>query len=147
MRTFAQRYPDQTLGLVLLDPAHEQQLDRLPAQTVAEFEQAGPMFRWAARYWQAAGAEVDAFDTLAAAPPDGFGEVSVMIISARRDMPDGPPVREVMDEFHRQLAARTPQATHHSIDGADHLTVLTVDEHARTVSNLLVALSPQASDQ
>ena len=183
VRTFAARYPDQTLGLVLLDPAHEQQLDRLPADAAAEFEQAGQMFRWAARlarvglfrisnpqqqattdlpgaaahqivtvsaaarYWQAAGAEVDAFDTLAAAPPDGFGELPVMVISAGRDVPDGPPIREVMDELHRELASRAPQATHHTIDGADHLTLLTVDEHAQAAGSLIIDLLQQMSDQ
>ena len=49
MRTFADRYPDQTAGLVLLDPAHERQFDRLPDDAVAEFEQADRVFRWAAR--------------------------------------------------------------------------------------------------
>ncbi len=49
VRTFADRYPDQTAGLVLLDPAHERQFDRLPDDAVAEFEQADRVFRWAAR--------------------------------------------------------------------------------------------------
>ena len=182
VRTFAERYPDETLGLVLLDPADERQIGRLPEAAVAEFEQAGPMFRWAARlarlglfrisnpqqqattdlpgaaahqivtvsaaarYWQAAGAEVDAFDALAAAPPHGFGEVPVMVISAGRDVPDGPPIREVMDELHRELVARAPQATHHIIGEADHLTLLTVEEHAQAVSELIRELLGQEVD-
>jgi pimeloyl-ACP methyl ester carboxylesterase len=178
VRTFAERYPDQTLGLVLLDPAHEQQLERLPEDAVAEFEQAGTMFRWAARlarlglfrlsnpqqdattdlppaaaeqivrvsaaarYWQVAGAEVEAFDAVAAAPPPDLGDLPVMIISAGRDVPDGPPVSEVMSELDRELASRTPRATHHTIDDADHLTLLTDAEHARAASELIAGLLP-----
>ena len=181
-RTFAERYPNQTLGLVLLDPAHEQQLDRLSEDAKAEFEEAGQMFRWAARlarlglfrlsnpqeeapidlpedtarqivtvsaaasYWQAAGAEVDAFDALAAAPPHEFGDLPVMVISAGRDVPGGPEVREVMDDLHREVASRAPQVTHQTIGEADHLTLLTVEDHARAVSTLILELLPQALD-
>lgn len=181
-RTFADRYPEQTLGLVLLDPAHEEQLDRLPADAVAEVEQADQMFRWAARmarlglfrlhnpqqeatvdlpdaaadqivtvsaaarFWQAAGAEVDAFDALAAAPPHGYGNLPVMVIGAGRNVPDGPEVREVMDDLNRDLVSRAPQATHHVIEDADHLTLLTVEEHARAVGELVATLLPQTGD-
>jgi pimeloyl-ACP methyl ester carboxylesterase len=182
VRTFAERHPDQTAGIVLLDPAHEQQLERLPAEAVSEFEEAGQMFRWAARlarlglfrlsnpqqdatgdlpdvaarqivtvsaaarYWQTAGAEVDAFETLAAAPPHALGDLPVTIISAGRDVPDGPPIRETMDDLHHELASGAPHATHHLIEDADHLTLLTVDEHARAVSDLIIELLPQAAD-
>ncbi len=182
VRTFAERYPDQTAGIVLLDPAHEQQLDRLPAEAVREFEEAGPMFRWAARlarlglfrlsnpqedatsdlpgaaatqivtvsaaarYWQTAGAEVDAFETLAAAPPHELGDLPVMIISAGRDVPDAPPIRETMDDLHHELASRAPHATRHLIEDADHLTLLTVEEHARAVSDLISDLLPPTAD-
>lgn len=183
VRTFAARYPDEILGLVLLDPAHEQQLERLPADAVAEFEQADQMFRWAgrmarlglfrlsnpqqeatvdlpdaaaqqivtvtaaARYWQAAGAEIEAFDTLAATPPHSFGDLPVMVIGAGRDVPDGPQVREVMNDLNREFVSRAAQATHHVIEDADHLTLLTVDEHARAVSDLIADLLPQAADR
>lgn len=176
--TFAARHPEHTVGLVLLDPAHEQQLERLPADALAEFEQADQMFRWAARmarlglfrlsnpqdeatadlpehaarqiitvaaaarYWQTAGAEVDAFSTLAAAPPHGFGDLPVMVISAGRDVPDGPQVRAVLDELNRELVSRVPQSTHHVIEDADHLTLLTVEAHAREVSELILTLLP-----
>lgn len=173
VRTFAERCPDQTAGIVLLDPAHERQLDRLPAEAVSEFEQAGQMLRWAARlarlglfrlsnpqqdaagdlpdaaarqlvtvsvaarYWKTAGAEVDAFESLAAAPSHDFGDLPAIIISAGRDVPDAPPIRETMDELHHELASRAHQATRHIIESADHLTLLTVEEHARAVSDLI----------
>lgn len=179
VRTFAHRYPDETLGLVLLDPAHEEQLEQLPPAALAEFEQAEEMFTWAARmarmglfrisnpqraatadlpdaaanqivstaamagYWQAAGAEVKAFERLGAAAPHDFGELPVMVISAGRDVPDRPPVRDVMDALHRELAARSSRATHHVIEGADHLTLLTVEEHAQQVSELVTRLLPK----
>lgn len=180
VRTFADRYPDQTLALVLLDPAHEQQLARLPEEAVAEFEEAGAMFRWAARlarfgvfrlsnpqqaattdlppaaaqqivdvsaaapYWRAAGAEVDAFSVLAAAPSRGLDDQHVTIIGAGRDVPDGPQVQGVMNELHRELASRVPNAAHHTIDGADHLSLLTVEEHAQAVASLIVDLLPRS---
>ena len=177
-RTFAARHPEETLGLVLLDPAHEEQWQRLPEEAVAEFEEAGQMFRWAARmarlgvfrlsnpqrmatvdlpeaaarqivditatarYWQTAGAEVEAYDTLAAAPPHGFGDLPVMVISAGRDVPDRPQTRAATDDLHRELVSRSPRATHHVIEEADHLTLLTVDGHARVVSDLIATLLP-----
>jgi pimeloyl-ACP methyl ester carboxylesterase len=183
VRTFAVRYPEQTLGIVLLDPAHEQQFDRLPADAIAEFESAGQVFRWAAhlarlgvfrlsnpqqrattdlpdaaareivtvsamaRYWQTAGAEVDAFDKLAATPPHDLGDLPVMIVSSGRDVPDRPQTRDAMDDLDRELASRTPQAIHHIIDGADHLTMLTVDEHARAVSSHILELLRQAPER
>jgi pimeloyl-ACP methyl ester carboxylesterase len=181
VRAFAARYPEQTLGLVLLDPAHEQQLERLPADALVEFEQADQMFRWAsrmarlglfrlhnpqheatgdlpeaasrqivmvsaaARYWQTAGAELEGFERLAAAAPRGFGEVPVTLVSGGRDVPDGPQVREVLDELDRELVSRTPGIAHHIVEDADHLTLLTVDEHARVVSELIADLLPRAA--
>jgi hypothetical protein len=94
----------------------------------------------AARYWQAAGAEVDAFDRLAAATPRGFDDLPVTLISAGRDIPDAPQVREVLDELDRGLVSRTPGIAHHIIEDADHLTLLTVEEHARAVGELITAL-------
>lgn len=176
MRTFAARHPEETMGLVLLDPAHEQQLDRLPAAALAEFEQAEEMFTgaaWMARlglfrisnpqeaatvdlpdtaadrivrvaaradYWQAAGAEVEAFESLGLAVPHAFGEFPVMVISAGRDVPGRPPVHDVMDALHQELAARSPRATHHVIGDADHLTLLTTEAHAQQVSDLVASL-------
>ncbi|TVR37718.1 MAG: alpha/beta hydrolase [Nitriliruptor sp.] len=43
-RVFAAAYPDRVAGLVLLDPVHEEQLDRLPAQERASFEEAQQQF-------------------------------------------------------------------------------------------------------
>jgi len=43
-RVFAAAYPDRAAGLVLLDPVHEEQLDRLPAQERASFEEAQQQF-------------------------------------------------------------------------------------------------------
>jgi pimeloyl-ACP methyl ester carboxylesterase len=40
VRAFAAAHPDEVVGLVLLDPVHERQLERLPAESIAELEQA-----------------------------------------------------------------------------------------------------------
>jgi hypothetical protein len=73
--------------------------------------------------------------------------VPVTLISGGRDVPDAPPVREVLDELDRELVARTPGIAHHIVADADHLTLLTVDEHARAVSELIAGLLPQAADR
>lgn len=178
-RTFADRYPEETLALALLDPAHEQQVEHLPPDALAEFEQAEGMLQWAARmarfglfrlsnpqeaatvdlpataadqiitvaamagYWHAAAAEVEAFERLGATPPHDFGDRPVMVISAGRDVPGRPPVREAMDDLHQDLVARSPLATHHVIEEADHLTMLTVEEYARQVAELVADLLSQ----
>jgi pimeloyl-ACP methyl ester carboxylesterase len=49
VRTFADRYPDDVIGLVLLDPAHEDQFEQLPDASVAQMEQMGQVAVWAAR--------------------------------------------------------------------------------------------------
>jgi hypothetical protein len=73
--------------------------------------------------------------------------VPVTLISGGRDVPDAPPVREVLDELDRELVARTPGIAHHIVADADHLTLLTVDEHARAVSELIAELLPPAADR
>lgn len=48
MRVFAERYPDDVAGLVLLDPAHEEQFERVPG-AAAQMEQLNRMLEWAPR--------------------------------------------------------------------------------------------------
>lgn len=90
---------------------------------------------------QVAGAEIDGFDTLAAASPYGLGDLPVMVISAEREVLDGPKMREVMDDLHRELVSRAPQATHHVVEDADHLTLVTADTYAREVGGPLATRS------
>lgn len=40
VRVFAATHPEEVAGLVLIDPVHEQQLERLPADAIANLEQA-----------------------------------------------------------------------------------------------------------
>lgn len=49
VRAFADRYRDDVAGLVLLDPAHEDQLEHLPADTVAQMEQMNRVADWGSR--------------------------------------------------------------------------------------------------
>lgn len=48
VRVFAGRYPDDVAGLVLLDPAHEEQFERVPG-VAAQMEQLNRMLEWAPR--------------------------------------------------------------------------------------------------
>ncbi len=49
VRTFADRYPAEVVGVVLLDPAHEDQLAHLPERAVAQMERTTSLAAWAVR--------------------------------------------------------------------------------------------------
>jgi hypothetical protein len=48
--------------------------------------------------------------------------------------------REVMDGLHRELAERSPAASHAVIGGADHLSLVIDAEHASEVAAVVVGL-------
>lgn len=48
-----------------------------------------------------------------------------------------------MDDLNRELVSRAPGATHHVIEDADHLSLLTSEEHARAVGALVATMLPQ----
>lgn len=185
VRVFAARHPDEVAGLVLLDPVHEEQLQRQPAEVTEQLEQAQQQLTVApllarigvfrlidvqgdivaalpedageqhrARSVTAAGMRAygnevavlpDLLDQItraeAAAGTAPFGGLPTLVISAT-DPADGetPAAREAMDTMHRELADRSPTATHTTIDGADHLTLITDPDHARQVATLITRL-------
>lgn len=185
IRVFAARHPDEVAALVLLDPVHEEQLERQPAEATEQLEQARQQLAIApllarlgvfrlldvqgdivaslpadageqhrARSVTAAGMRAysrevavlgdllheigHAEDATATAP---FAGLPVQIISAT-DPAEGetPAARQAMDTLHRELADRSPTATHTTIDGADHLSLITDPDHARTVTTLITRL-------
>ena len=185
IRVFAARHPDEVAGLVLLDPVHEEQLQRQPAEATEQLEQArlqlaiAPLLarlgvfrlldvqgdivarlpedageQHRARSVTAAGMRVygrevavlgDLLDEIgraeSATGATAFGRLPVLVISAT-DPAEGetPTARQVMDTMHRELADRSPSATHTTIDGADHLSLITDPDHARTVTALITGL-------
>lgn len=100
----------------------------------------------AATDWQTAVAEVDAFETPATARSHELRDLPVLIVGAERDVPDAPPIRDTMDDLHDELALRAPHATHHRIEDADHLSLLTVEEPTRAVSDLVCRFLPSTAD-
>lgn len=190
-RVFAAEHRDLVAGLVLLDPVHEQQLDRLPASAAEQLEEAqqqlavAPMlarlgvFRLAdpqaeivaalpedagaqhrARSVTAAGmraygeevavlpdllAEVGRVDAADGSDP-AYGGVPVRVLSASEPGEgETSDAREVMDTLHRELAERSPEATHGFIAGSDHLSMVVDAEHAREVAAVVADLLGELS--
>ena len=185
-RVFAAEHRDLVAGLVLLDPVHEQQLDRLPASAAEQLEEAQQQLAVApllarlgvfrlvdpqaeivaalpedagaqhrARSVTAAGmraygqevevlpdllAEVGRVDEPGGSDP-AYGGVPVRVLSASEPGEgESPEAREVMDTLHRELAERSPEATHGFIPGSDHLSMVVDAEHAREVAAVVVDL-------
>ena len=186
VRAFAAEHPDRVAGLVLLDPVHEQQLERLPGSSAEQLEEAqqqlavAPMlarlgvFRLVdpqaeivaalpdeagaqhrarsvtAAGMRAYGQEVAVLPDLLAEvgrsdPPGGsegaYGGVPVRVLSASEPGEgETREAREVMDELHRELAERSPAASHGFIEGSDHLSMVVDAGHARTVATVVADL-------
>lgn len=190
VRSFAATHPDEVVGLVLLDPVHERQLERLPASSIAELEQArsqlsvaptlarlgvfrlldpqGPIVaslppdagaQHRARSVTAAGmraygrevavlsalldeiGHAEADTATAAASQGAFAGVPVRVISASEPAErETRQARQVMDDLHRELAARSPGASHAVIEGSDHLSLVIDAEHAREVVGVIGGL-------
>jgi len=185
VRVFTARRPEQVAALVLLDPVHEEQLQRQPAEATEQLEQARQQLTVApllarlgvfrlidvqgdivdalpedageqhrARSVTAAGMRAysrevaalgDLLDEIARADPaasaTALGGLPVQIISAT-DPADGETAaaRQVMDTMHRELADRSPTATHTPVTGADHLSLITDPDHAHEVATIITRL-------
>ena len=183
-RVFAASYPERVAGLVLLDPVHEDQLERLGAEERASLEEAQQqlavapalarlgVFRLSdpqeqvvaslpedagqqhrarsvtAAGMRAYGGEIQAMPDLLeeiadaeATVAEPFAGVATRVISAgRSEAGASPDSRAVMASLHRELADRSPIATHAEIDRADHLSLLVDPEHAREVAAVIIEL-------
>jgi phosphoglycerate dehydrogenase-like enzyme len=64
----------------------------------------------------------------------------VRIVSAPDALPSGQDMRAVMDVLHRDLASQSPLATHVEIAGANHITLVTDEDHARAVGRIAADL-------
>lgn len=70
-----------------------------------------------------------------------FGAVPARVVSAGQPgAGESPQGREVMDALHLELAARSPKATHVTIEGADHLGLVVAAEHTDTVAEIVIDL-------
>ena len=182
VRVFAARHPAEVAGLVLLDPVHEEQLERQPAEVTAALEEAERQLAVApllarlgvfrvvdvqaaivealpedageqhrARSVTAAGMrayhrEVAGLPALLdeiarteeAAAVGTFGDLPVLVVSASEPGEgESPAARATMDTLHRELAARSPAASHVTVAGADHLSLVTDADHAAEVAALV----------
>ena len=182
VRVFAERYPDDVAGLVLLDPAHEEQFERVPG-VAAQFEQMNRMLEWAPRlarlgvfrlynpqaaaledlpdaaavqlgaisvtaeHLRASAREGAALRDIAASVPADFGELPVRVVSAAVPESGFEEARAVQDELHRELAARSPRATHQEVAGADHVSLVTKANHARAVARIVADLLIEIDDR
>ena len=191
VRVFAARHADEVVALALLDPVHEEQLARLPAEATEQLEQAQQQLAIApllarlgtfrlidvqgdivaalpedageqhrarsvtAAGMRAYGREVavlpDLLDDIARAEDARgagvFGGLPVLIITAT-EAGDGetPEAREEMDAMHRELAARAPAASHATVTGADHLSLITDPDHAQQIAAAVVELLDELGD-
>jgi pimeloyl-ACP methyl ester carboxylesterase len=192
VRVFAARHRDEVAGLVLLDPVHEEQLERQPAEATEQLEQAQQQLAVApllARLGLFRLIDVQG-DTVAALPEDAgeqhrarsvtasgmraygrevavlpdlldeiaraevahdaaaFDGLPVRVISATEPGEgETPAARAAMDAMHGELAARSPAASHATVTGADHLSLITDPDHAREVAAIVAELLEELSDR
>jgi pimeloyl-ACP methyl ester carboxylesterase len=110
-RGFATSHPSQVVGLVLIDPAHERQLERLPAEVVAQM---GPPSWLEAPLLAAAHLGVlrvlkPGASTTAGLPPGAQAELQAFTVTPRY-------LRTYLSEaeaFDRLAASMRPLAPHH----------------------------------
>jgi pimeloyl-ACP methyl ester carboxylesterase len=173
VRVFAERYPDDVTGLVLLDPSHEDQFDRMP-DVAKQLQQMSAMFAafpklarlglFRIRNPQAAvltdlppdvAAQLDALTVtprhfralagegrvvldIAASVPRDLGDIPVHVVSATQPAAgQSEQDREISTELHRELVSRSPLAVHHEVAGAAHETLVTDQDHASTVADII----------
>jgi pimeloyl-ACP methyl ester carboxylesterase len=172
-RVFAERYPDDVTGLVLLDPSHEDQFDRMP-DVEKQMEQMSTMLATAPliarlgifrirnpqaaaltdlppdaaaqldaltvtpRHFRAMAGEGKVLLDIAASVPRDLGNIPVHVVSATQpDVGQGVEEREIATELARELVSRSPLAVHHEIVGAAHVTLITDQDHARKVADII----------
>jgi pimeloyl-ACP methyl ester carboxylesterase len=180
VRDFAARFPDEVAGLVLVDPSHEEQLDRLPAELRRETERGQQLGRlmaiaarfgllrvWNpmitavngladdevellrrrssdARYATTQAAEAGAFRRLASTVPGDLGAVPSVLLNAPTNAdPRFQGMRDLQDELHAELVARSEQAEMVVVDGAEHITIVTDPRYARQVAAASLELVAQ----
>jgi pimeloyl-ACP methyl ester carboxylesterase len=172
-RVFAERYPDDVTGLVLLDPSHEDQFERMP-EAAMQLQQASTMFAVAPtlarlglfrmsnpqaavltdlppdvaaqldaltvtpRHYRAVAGEGRALLDIAASVPRDLGDIPVHVVSATQpDTDQTEQQRAIFTELHRELVSRSPLAVHHEVAGAAHVTLITDQDHASTVADII----------
>jgi pimeloyl-ACP methyl ester carboxylesterase len=178
-RVFAQRHPDDVAGLILLDPAHEDQFDRMP-DVEQQVRQMAATLAWAPRlarlgifrirnpqaaaltdlptgvaaqldaltvtprHFQAMAGEGKVILDIAASVPRELGDVPVHVVSAGQpEAGQSEEERELSTELHRELVSRSPSAVHHEVAGATHVTLITDQDHARTVADIIDSVVDQ----
>jgi pimeloyl-ACP methyl ester carboxylesterase len=123
VRVFAHLYPQEIAGLVLLDPATEEDYERLQQDKSVEDLQEMGMPAGAVAQWRAL---PDTIDQARHSWP--LPEVPVVVLTSGKPL-GAWPLATAQDmqrwlKSHNELAARIPGARHIVIQNADHLSIL-----------------------
>jgi pimeloyl-ACP methyl ester carboxylesterase len=169
-RMFASAYPEDVAGLVLVDPAHEKQFDRFPAMgdttaanalrvmsrvglfrllrpfdAFGENMPAQAFAQWRSvayttRYADAQAAEashlVDEVSPWFTAQDTDLGDTPLVILQAgEAEWPD-----PGMKGLQRELVAHSTNSRFEVVPEADHLSIVTDEEHAAVISAAITEL-------
>jgi pimeloyl-ACP methyl ester carboxylesterase len=123
VRVFAHLYPKEVAGLVLVDPATEEDYERMQHDKSAEDLQKIGMSAGMVAQWRALP------ETIRQARESWpLPDVPVVILTSGKPLGQWPlATADDMQrwlESHNELVARIPRATHIVIPGADHLSIL-----------------------
>ena len=178
LRFFADRYPEEVAGMVLIDAAHPDQHQRSPAirrhmssgfrmlrsvpllAKLGYVRMTGFFSSWAVGLPERPAAEAAAFlssyshlkttrdESLAwdgicaeVRGTAGLGNKPLAVLSAGRDVLPGAP------ELQADLAALSSRSIHFSVEGADHVTLVTHRQHAMEVVDAIRRVVRAADDR
>jgi pimeloyl-ACP methyl ester carboxylesterase len=166
-RLFAQTYPDEVMGLVLVDPRDvtwtvssgevgllaalsrvgffrltgvaAQQAEGLPSPA---YEQ-GVAFWSSHSHWRSMGTETRLGDEAAALlgnDGDLYGQRFIILTATEPDGSFGPEVRALWLSQHLALAEQSPYGQQRLVPGADHVTVVSNAAYAQAVTDAILEL-------
>jgi pimeloyl-ACP methyl ester carboxylesterase len=166
-RLFAQTYPEEVVGLALVDPrdvtwtvpsaevgvlaalsrigffrltgAAAQQAEGLPSPA---YEQGVAL--WSShKQWRHMGTEMMLGDDAAVrlgGDDDLYGQRFIILTASEPDASFGAEVRELWRSQHMALAQRAPHGRQQMVMGADHVTLVSNPAHARAVTDAVLTL-------
>jgi pimeloyl-ACP methyl ester carboxylesterase len=178
VRAYADRYPDEVAGLVLLDPSHPDQMERLPPVMREQFllgqkvlamapalarvgllratgvfalqarglpEQAyaqSASFMCTPKYFKATLDEMAAWEASAAQvrANTSLEDLPLLVVSAGTAPPSAVDFLAPFQALHEELTALSSRGEHHFIPEADHMSLLTNEQHARKTAAAILSL-------
>ena len=175
-RMYASAHPEDVAGLVLVDPAHEEQFDRfpamgdttaanamrvlsrvglfrlfrpfdsfgedMPAQAFAQWRSVAYTTRYADAQAEEASHLVDVVSPWFTAQDTDLGDTPLVILQAAdAEWPD-----PGMKDLQRELVAHSTNSRFEVVPRADHLGIVTHQEHAAVVSSAITELITATED-